>query len=107
MSENKSLFVWNNRSYSATELADLQEVPEYIVTVQSALRFCLRQDSEWTLRTSGSAGTPKKLALSREMIYGSARATLDAFELVPGSQAALVLPCTVDSVLQMQLLLCP
>ncbi len=27
MSENKSLFVWNNRSYSATELLDLQEVP--------------------------------------------------------------------------------
>ena len=92
MSENKSLFVWNNRNYSATQLVDLQEVPEYIVTVQSALRFCLSQDSEWTLPTSGSTGTPKTLALPREMIYGSARATLDAFELVPGSTAALVLP---------------
>ncbi len=92
MSENKSLFVWNNRSYSATELVDLQEVPEHIATVQSALRFCLSQDSEWALQTSGSTGTPKTLALSRAMIYGSARATLDAFELVPGSTAALVLP---------------
>ena len=92
MSENKSLFVWNNRSYSATELVDLQEVPEHIATVQSALRFCLSQDSEWTLQTSGSTGAPKTLALSRAMIYGSARATLDAFELVPGSTAALVLP---------------
>ena len=92
MSENKSLFVWNNRSYSATELVDLQEVPEYIATVQSALRFCLSQDSQWTLQTSGSTGAPKTLALSRAMIYGSARATLDAFELVPGSTAALVLP---------------
>jgi len=92
MSENKSLFDWNNRSYSATELVDLQEVPEHIATVQSALRFCLSQDSEWTLQTSGSTGAPKTLALSRAMIYGSARATLDAFELVPGSTAALVLP---------------
>ncbi len=92
MSENKSLFVWNNRSYSATELVDLQEVPEHMATVQSALRFCLSQDSEWTLQTSGSTGAPKTLALSRAMIYGSARATLDAFELVPGSTAALVLP---------------
>ncbi len=92
MSENKSLFVWNNRSYSATELIDLEEVPEYIDRVQSALRFCLSQDSKWTLRTSGSTGAPKTLALSREMIYASARATLDAFELVPGSTAALVLP---------------
>ena len=92
MSENKSLFVWNNRSYSAPELVDLQEVPEHIATVQSALRFCLSQDSEWTLQTSGSTGAPKTLALSRAMIYGSARATLDAFELVPGSTAALVLP---------------
>ncbi|MDC0615110.1 AMP-binding protein [Schleiferiaceae bacterium] len=92
MSKNKSLFVWNNQSYSATELVDLQEVPEHIATVQSALRFCLSQDSEWTLQTSGSTGAPKTLALSREMIYGSARATLDAFELVPGSRAALVLP---------------
>lgn len=92
MSENKSLFVWNNRSYSATELVDLQEVPEHIATVQSALRFCLSQDSEWTLQTSGSTGAPKTLALSRAMICGSARATLDAFELVPGSTAALVLP---------------
>jgi O-succinylbenzoic acid--CoA ligase len=92
MSENKSLFVWNNRSYSATELVDLQEVPEHIATVQSALRFCLSQDSEWTLQTSGSTGAPKTLALSRAMIYGSARATLDAFELVSSSKAALVLP---------------
>lgn len=92
MSENKSLFVWNNRSYSASKLVDLQEVPEYIARVQSALRFCLSQDSKWTLRTSGSTGAPKTLALSREMIYASARATLEAFELVPGSTAALVLP---------------
>lgn len=92
MSENKSLFVWNNRSYSAAELVDLQGVPVHIATVQSALRFCLSQDPEWTLQTSGSTGSPKTLALSRAMIYGSASATLDAFELVPGSTAALVLP---------------
>jgi O-succinylbenzoic acid--CoA ligase len=92
MSENKSLFVWNNRSYSAADLAGLQEVPAHIATVQTALSFCLSQQSEWTLQTSGSTGSPKTLALSRAMIYGSARATLNAFELVPGSSAALVLP---------------
>ena len=92
MSENKSFFVWNNRSYSAAELVDLQEVPAHIATVQSALRFCLSQDSEWKLQTSGSTGSPKKLALSRAMIFGSASATLDAFKLVHGSTAALVLP---------------
>ncbi len=92
MPENKSLFVWNNRRYSADELVVLQGVPAYITTVQSVLRFCLSQDSEWTLETSGSTGTPKSLALSRTLIYGSANATLDAFKLVPGSTAALVLP---------------
>ena len=92
MSENKSFFVWNNRSYSAAELLDLQGVPVHIAPVQSALRFCLSQQSEWTLQTSGSTGSPKTLALSRAMIYGSARATLNAFGLVPGSSAALVLP---------------
>ena len=92
MPENKSLFVWNNRRYSADELLVLQEVPAHIATVQNALQFCLNQDSEWILETSGSTGTPKSLALSRAMIYGSASATLDAFKLVPGSTAALVLP---------------
>ena len=92
MAENKSLFLWNGRSYSAAEFVDLQGVPEYVVAVQSALKFCISQATEWTLETSGSTGSPKAIALTREMIYGSARATLDRFELVPGSTAALVLP---------------
>ena len=92
MSENKSFFVWNNQSYSAAELVDLQEVPVHIAAVQSALIFCLSQDSEWKLQTSGSTGSPKKLALSRAMIWESSSATLDAFKLVHGSTAALVLP---------------
>jgi len=92
MAENKSLFLWNGRSYSAAEFVDLQGVPEYVVAVQSALKFCISQATEWTLETSGSTGSPKAIALTRAMIYGSARATLDRFELVPGSTAALVLP---------------
>ena len=36
MAENKSLFLWNGRSYSAAEFVDLQSVPEYVVAVQSA-----------------------------------------------------------------------
>ena len=92
MAENKSLFLWNGRSYSAAEFVDLQSVPEYVVAVQSALKFCISQATEWTLETSGSTGSPKAIALTRAMIFGSARATLDRFELVPGSTAALVLP---------------
>ncbi|MCH1534624.1 MAG: hypothetical protein L7S65_06705 [Schleiferiaceae bacterium] len=92
MPKNKSLFFWNNRSYSATEIVDLQSVPEHICDVQRALNFCLSQAPQWTVATSGSTGVPKEVALSRELLFGSARATLDAFDLVPGSTAALVLP---------------
>ena len=70
MAENKSLFLWNGRSYSAAEFVDLQGVPEYVVAVQSALKFCISQATEWTLETSGSTGSPKAIALTRAMIYG-------------------------------------
>jgi O-succinylbenzoic acid--CoA ligase len=57
---------------------------------QKALQFCkayLSRQKQFPFKTSGSTGTPKSIQLTREQLKHSAWLTINALELLPGSNA--------------------
>lgn len=86
----------NSRVYTASEL--LAGIPDHGAlgdNARAALDFCRRWLSgqvEFTVHTSGSTGAPKPIALRREQMEASARATGQALGLRPGMAALVCLP---------------
>lgn len=60
--------------------------------VEKILAFLKSDAQEWSLSTSGSTGPPKSIALDKDQIEASARATLSAFSISDGAKALAALP---------------
>ncbi len=82
-----------------SELAAWTEVspaaPALSANAQAALQFCRewqRGAPEFIVQTSGSTGAPKPIALTRDQLAASARATGAALGLAAGDRALVCLP---------------
>lgn len=88
----KTKFFCLNQWHSASELIDLEGVPLWMSDVQKVVRFCLDNKKYFAFSTSGSTGKSRTLEHSRPMLFASAQATIDYFDLKPGNTALLCLP---------------
>lgn len=87
--EGKIFF--NNLSYSFTEFASisLPKSLEWAKNSQIFIKNWLNGTPHFQLQTSGSTGIPKTIEVSRARMQASAQATIDYFQLKPGTHALL------------------
>ncbi|MEE4178549.1 MAG: AMP-binding protein [Bacteroides sp.] len=86
----------NGRHYNAPALRELagQETPFHdplLEKLRGFLREWLDENTQITLKTSGSTGPPKLISIEKARMIASARMTGDFFGLKPGMKALLCL----------------
>jgi O-succinylbenzoic acid--CoA ligase len=75
------------------EFCDLEFSEQWLVEVQNTAKFWLGTSSDLAVFTSGSSGAPKEIKLAKNVLFNSAKATLNAFDLKAKNSALLFLPC--------------
>jgi O-succinylbenzoic acid--CoA ligase len=76
------------------KLPYLANTQHFSPNVQASIQFCnewLNGQNEWTIRTSGSTGTPQPITLHRSQLQKSAMATITALQLQPQQNALVAL----------------
>jgi len=87
-------WILNGKSYPVAQLADVCDAPELSDFERRVLQFGRDWQSgrdAFTLHTSGSTGEPKPIIMTREQMTASARLTIQALGLPPGSRALVCL----------------
>lgn len=84
-------FHWNGESFSSSE--DIQAfVGKHYPELQKFIKEWFAVSGLLHVQTSGSTGNPKTIALQRDHMINSARATATYFQLPEGSSVLLCLP---------------
>ncbi|MCP4884886.1 MAG: AMP-binding protein [Flavobacteriales bacterium] len=84
-------FVWDGTSFSSDQDI-IVFVEKNYPELNVFFKEWLSDSGKILIKTSGSTGVPKKIALSREHMINSARATAKFFNLEAGSKVLLCLP---------------
>ena len=87
-------WILNGKSYPVAQLADVCDAPGLNDFERRVLQFGRDWQSgrdTFTLHTSGSTGEPKPIIMTREQMAASARLTIQALGLPPGSRALVCL----------------
>lgn len=91
----RAIFLPNHRlTFDQVQvISDFDEFDEFSKSILSICNKWLRQDQEFSLKTSGSTGNPKTVYFTRKQLQTSAQQTIQALDLKTGTSALTCLNC--------------